>query len=56
MKTRRLGQSGFSVGAMGVGCMDLSIRERRSEDDAVRTLAAEVALSPEDVKAVEAAF
>jgi aryl-alcohol dehydrogenase-like predicted oxidoreductase len=38
MKTRPLGKSGLSVGAIGVGCMYLSIRERPSEDDAVRTL------------------
>jgi aryl-alcohol dehydrogenase-like predicted oxidoreductase len=38
VKTRRFGQGGLSVGSIGVGCMYLSIRERPSEDDAVRTL------------------
>jgi aryl-alcohol dehydrogenase-like predicted oxidoreductase len=38
MKTRPLGSSGLTVGAVGLGCMYLSIRDRPSEDDAVRTL------------------
>ena len=38
MKTRPLGTSGLTVGAVGLGCMYLSIRERPSEDDAVRTI------------------
>jgi aryl-alcohol dehydrogenase-like predicted oxidoreductase len=38
MKTRALGNSGLTVSAVGLGCMYLSIRERPSEDDAVRTL------------------
>jgi aryl-alcohol dehydrogenase-like predicted oxidoreductase len=42
MKTRKLGSSGFEVGAVGMGCMYLSIRDRPSEDDAVRTLHAAI--------------
>jgi aryl-alcohol dehydrogenase-like predicted oxidoreductase len=38
MKTRSLGGSGLTVGAVGLGGMYLSIRERPSEDDAVRTV------------------
>ena len=38
MKTRALGSSGFTVSAVGLGGMYLSIRERPSEDDAVRTI------------------
>jgi aryl-alcohol dehydrogenase-like predicted oxidoreductase len=38
MKARLLGSSGISVGAVGVGCMYLSIRDRPSEDAAVRVL------------------
>jgi aryl-alcohol dehydrogenase-like predicted oxidoreductase len=38
MNERPLGSSGLTVGAVGMGCMYLSIRERPSEDDAVRTL------------------
>jgi aryl-alcohol dehydrogenase-like predicted oxidoreductase len=38
MKSRALGSSGLTVSAVGLGCMYLSIRERPSEDDAVRTL------------------
>ena len=42
MKTRPLGPSDLKVGAVGLGCMYLSIRERPSEDDAVRTLQAAI--------------
>jgi aryl-alcohol dehydrogenase-like predicted oxidoreductase len=42
MIARELGSSGLEVGAVGMGCMYLSIRERPSEDDAVRTLLAAV--------------
>jgi len=35
---RTLGSSGLAVSAVGMGCMYLSIRDRPSEDDAVRTL------------------
>jgi aryl-alcohol dehydrogenase-like predicted oxidoreductase len=38
MKTRALGSSGFSVGAVGLGGMYLSIRDRPGESDAVRTV------------------
>src|SRR5271168_5260450 len=38
MKTRTLGSSGLTVSAVGLGGMYLSIRERPSEDDAVRTI------------------
>jgi aryl-alcohol dehydrogenase-like predicted oxidoreductase len=38
MKTRSLGSSGLSVGEVGLGSMYLSIRDRPSEDDAIRTL------------------
>jgi len=38
MKTRPLGSSGLSVSEVGLGSMYLSIRDRPSEDDAVRTL------------------
>jgi aryl-alcohol dehydrogenase-like predicted oxidoreductase len=38
MKSRAIGSSGLQVGAVGLGCMYLSIRERPSESDAVRTL------------------
>jgi aryl-alcohol dehydrogenase-like predicted oxidoreductase len=38
MKKRALGSSGLLVGAIGVGCMYLSTRDRPSEDAAVRTL------------------
>jgi aryl-alcohol dehydrogenase-like predicted oxidoreductase len=38
MKTRPLGSSDLAVSAVGMGCMYLSIRDRPSEDDAVRTL------------------
>jgi aryl-alcohol dehydrogenase-like predicted oxidoreductase len=38
MKTRPLGTSGLSVSEVGLGSMYLSIRDRPTEDDAVRTL------------------
>jgi len=38
MKTRTLGSSGLAVSAVGLGGMYLSIRDRPSEDDAVRTI------------------
>ncbi len=38
MKTRTLGSSGLSVGAVGMGCMYVSIQGRPSESDAVRAL------------------
>jgi aryl-alcohol dehydrogenase-like predicted oxidoreductase len=38
MKRRAFGSSGLSVSAVGMGCMYLSIHDRPSEDDAVRTL------------------
>jgi aryl-alcohol dehydrogenase-like predicted oxidoreductase len=38
MKTRPLGSSGLTVSAVGLGGMYLSIRDRPSEDDAVRTI------------------
>jgi aryl-alcohol dehydrogenase-like predicted oxidoreductase len=38
MKTRPLGSSGLTVGAVGLGGMYLSIQDRPSEDDAVRTI------------------
>jgi len=38
MKTRTLGASGLEVGAVGAGCMYLSISERPTEEEAVRTL------------------
>src|ERR1700722_1876008 len=38
MNERPLGSSGLTVGAVGLGCMYLSIRERPSEDEAVRTI------------------
>jgi aryl-alcohol dehydrogenase-like predicted oxidoreductase len=40
MNTRPLGSSGLDVGAVGIGCMYLSIRDRPSDDDGVRTLRA----------------
>jgi aryl-alcohol dehydrogenase-like predicted oxidoreductase len=40
MKTRPLGSSGIAVGAVGIGCMYLSIRDRPTDDDGVRTLRA----------------
>jgi aryl-alcohol dehydrogenase-like predicted oxidoreductase len=42
MKTRPLGSSHLTVSAVGLGCMYLSIRERPSEDDAVRALHAAI--------------
>ncbi len=42
MKTRKLGSSGLTVGAVGMGCMYLSITDRPSEKDAVRTLHAAI--------------
>jgi aryl-alcohol dehydrogenase-like predicted oxidoreductase len=42
MNTRALGASGLTVGAVGLGCMYLSIRDRPSEDEAVRTLHAAI--------------
>jgi aryl-alcohol dehydrogenase-like predicted oxidoreductase len=38
MNARPLGSSGLTVGAVGLGGMYLSIRERPTEDDAVRTI------------------
>ena len=38
MRERALGSSGLSVGVVGMGCMYLSIRDRPSENDSVRTL------------------
>jgi aryl-alcohol dehydrogenase-like predicted oxidoreductase len=38
MKTRPIGSSGLTVGVIGLGGMYLSIRDRPSEDDAVRTI------------------
>ena len=38
MITRELGSSGLKVGAVGMGCMYISIRDRPGEDDSVRTL------------------
>jgi aryl-alcohol dehydrogenase-like predicted oxidoreductase len=38
MKTRPLGSSGLTVSAVGLGGMYLSINDRPSEDDAVRTI------------------
>jgi aryl-alcohol dehydrogenase-like predicted oxidoreductase len=38
MKTRALGSSGLAVSAVGLGGMYLSIRDRPSEDEAVRTI------------------
>lgn len=38
MKTRPLGSSGLTVGVIGLGGMYLSIRDRPSEDEAVRTI------------------
>src|SRR5882672_10992676 len=38
MKVRTLGASGLPVSAVGMGGMYLSINDRPSEDDAVRTL------------------
>jgi aryl-alcohol dehydrogenase-like predicted oxidoreductase len=38
MKTRPLGSSGLTVSAIGLGGMYLSIHDRPSEDDAVRTV------------------
>jgi aryl-alcohol dehydrogenase-like predicted oxidoreductase len=40
MKTRALGSSGLAVGAVGMGCMYLSIQDRPTEEAAVRTLLA----------------
>lgn len=42
MKTRTLGSSGLTVGAVGMGCMYLSISDRPSEVDAVRTIHAAI--------------
>jgi aryl-alcohol dehydrogenase-like predicted oxidoreductase len=42
MNTRPFGSSGSSVGAVGIGCMYLSIRDRPSEDDGVKTLRAAI--------------
>jgi aryl-alcohol dehydrogenase-like predicted oxidoreductase len=42
MKTRVLGSSGLTVGAVGLGGMYLSIQGRPSEDDAVRTIQAAI--------------
>jgi aryl-alcohol dehydrogenase-like predicted oxidoreductase len=42
MKERQLGSSGLKVAPVGMGCMYLSIRERPSEGDAVRTLLAAI--------------
>jgi len=42
MKTRTLGSSGLTVGAVGMGCMYLSIADRPSEKDGVRTLHAAI--------------
>jgi aryl-alcohol dehydrogenase-like predicted oxidoreductase len=38
MKTRALGSSGLTVSAIGLGGMYMSIRDRPSEDDSVRTI------------------
>jgi len=38
MKNRTLGSSGYVVGAVGLGCMYLSIRERPNERDAIKTI------------------
>ena len=38
MRERPLGSSGLAVGAVGMGCMYLSIRDRPSENESVRTL------------------
>ncbi|HEX3344013.1 MAG TPA: aldo/keto reductase, partial [Polyangiaceae bacterium] len=38
MQTRSLGSSGLTVSAVGLGGMYLSIHDRPSEDDAVRTV------------------
>jgi aryl-alcohol dehydrogenase-like predicted oxidoreductase len=38
MKTRALGESGLAVGCVGLGGMYMSIRDRPSEDDAVKTI------------------
>jgi aryl-alcohol dehydrogenase-like predicted oxidoreductase len=40
MNTRPLGTSGLTVGAVGIGCMYMSIRDRPSDADGVRTLRA----------------
>jgi aryl-alcohol dehydrogenase-like predicted oxidoreductase len=40
MNTRPLGPSGLAVGAVGIGCMYLSIRDRPTDDEGVRTLRA----------------
>jgi aryl-alcohol dehydrogenase-like predicted oxidoreductase len=40
MNTRPLGSSGLRVGAVGIGCMYLSISDRPSDGDGVRTLRA----------------
>jgi aryl-alcohol dehydrogenase-like predicted oxidoreductase len=40
MNTRPFGSSGLGVGAVGIGCMYLSLRDRPSDDDGVRTLRA----------------
>jgi aryl-alcohol dehydrogenase-like predicted oxidoreductase len=42
MKTRSLGSSGLTVGAVGFGGMYLSIQGRPTEDDAVRTVHAAI--------------
>ena len=42
MKTRKLGSSGLDVGAVGMGCMYLSIRDRPTEREGVRTLLAAI--------------
>lgn len=38
MPTRRLGISGLQVGAIGMGCMPLSIQGRPEESEAIRTI------------------
>jgi len=42
MKTRALGSSGLTVGAVGLGCMYMSIHDRPGENDAVRTIHAAI--------------
>ena len=41
MKTRKLGSSGLTVGAIGLGGMYMSIQGRPAEDEAVRTFMTE---------------